>query len=148
MNRNKFLLGGLLGTLIMYLLGGLIYGQFAHKMIGENSMAGISKIPVDSMHIIFGDLAKAFLLAYVFECWARIKSFLGGVIGGSIIGLLSMTGDKLVSYGMSNTTNLTGTIIDIIAGTVMFALSGGVIGWFLGYNRKQDNDPCSTPRYF
>jgi hypothetical protein len=135
MNQNKFLLGGLLGTLTMYLLGALIYGQFVQRMIVSNSISGASKAPVDIIYIIIGHLFISFLVAYIFECWAGIRSFSGGIMGGAIIGFLSVAGNMLIAYGKSSAINLTGVMIDIIAATVIVTLAGGVIGWFLGYNR-------------
>jgi hypothetical protein len=99
MNQSKFFLGGLLGGLTMYLLGGLIYGQFARSIIMANSIAGTSKTPVDIFYIILGQLFISFLLTYVFECWAKIRTFADGLLGGGIIGFLSVVGNMLIYYG-------------------------------------------------
>lgn len=118
------------------------------NVLDAESMAIVNQSTHALSAIFIGGVARGILLAFIYERWGHIRSFLGGAMAGAIIGFLIMVSADLIAL---SPTGLTTSFFafDIIAGTILFALSGGVIGWFLGYHRKTESDEAvKTPRYF
>ena len=67
-------------------------------------------------------------ITYIFVKWAHISTFKSGLRGGAAIGFLMVLSYNLTMYGVSNLSNLTATIVDIVVATVVAAIVGGVIG--------------------
>ena len=55
-------------------------------------------------------------------------SVVGGLKTGAIVGLLVSLAVGLTLYGVTNTSNLTATLTDVVVGTVRLALGGAAIG--------------------
>lgn len=136
MGANKILISGLVAGIAVFLLGYLFYGViFMNTMEGmTGSATGVMK-EMDTMvwwALILGNLLWGFLLAYIFGMWANISTFMGGLKGGAIIGLLAVAAFDLTMFGTSNLMTLGGTLLDIVIFTVIMAIGGGVAGWMLG----------------
>ena len=64
--------------------------------------------------------------------------FDAGAIAGGIIGCLIAMSFDIQLWAMLNMyADATYIPVDIAAATVMAALMGGAIGWFLGFNRNE-----------
>ncbi|MBI1225659.1 MAG: DUF1761 family protein [Bacteroidetes bacterium] len=140
MNTNKLLVGALLGGVAYFFIGWVLYG-IIFKSTMESMMAASaasvtrSNADMDFVALIIGNLVAGFLLAYIFERWAGIRTFKGGLIGGATVGfLIALSYDSVM---LATTTLLTwgGVILDSVIYAVMGGLVGGVIGWWLGYKR-------------
>ena len=135
MDTKKFLIGSLVGGIVLFLLGFLFYvallGPFFETHSGGGSFA---KDPPNMLFIILGNLATAALLSYIFSKWAGIKTAATGLQAGAVIGLLSGLGYDLIMYGTADLMDITGTIVDVIIYTIMLAVAGAAIGWYLGRN--------------
>ena len=79
-----------------------------------------------------GELSMAALVTMIFGRWASIKTFVGGMKGGAIIGLLAVLSFDMIFYGTTTLGTLTSTLVDPLIGMVRAAVAGGVIGWILG----------------
>jgi len=128
----KMLIGAFFGAVALFLLGWLIYGViFADSMAGEACMRG-----KDDMNIAFiglGNLFNGLLLSYIFSRWASISTFGGGAMGGAVIGLLMSAGFDCLMYGTTTMMDSpTGILMDVVTSTVMYAIAGGVVGWWIG----------------
>jgi hypothetical protein len=64
---------------------------------------------------------------------------MGGLTGGLIIGLLFSLGSSCLFLATSNiyTGGIASAIVDSIAGTVIWAACGAVIGMVLGLGKKE-----------
>ncbi len=137
MNTNKLAIGALLGF-VVYFLGGFLFYTIVFKDIMASSnpgMAGTQRDP-DMAAIVIGNLAAAFLLAYIFEKWASIRTWMSGAVAGATIGgLYGLAYDSLI-HGTSNLMTWKGVLADVIVYALLSALAGAVIGWYLGYKRK------------
>lgn len=134
--NNKVLVGGLIGGVVFFLLGYLVYGMALNSMMAENSMAGLQR-PMEEIQWLFlvvGNLAFGFLIAYVLNKAGSNSASAGAGVGAMIGFLVSLAGD-FTSYGVSNAMTLTGVFVDIIALTVMAAIVGAVVGWWYGRGR-------------
>ena len=140
MNTNKLLIGALLGGVAYFLLGWLLYGMLFMDTMASMmpNMASIQRTEADMdwVPMIIGNLVAGFLLAYIFEKWASIRSFMGGLVAGATLGFLIAFGYDSIMHGVTNLMTWGGVILDSVIYAVMSGLAGGVIGWWLGYNRK------------
>ena len=82
MNTKNFIVGGLVGGIVNFLLGWLFYGYlFADKFPGGDEM--------NIVYIFLGCLTFGLFLSYVFNKWAGISTASGGLNAGLIIGLFT-----------------------------------------------------------
>jgi hypothetical protein len=93
---------------------------------------GLMKNPPDMVFLIISNLAWGFLYAYIFSKWTAIRSFGEGFTGGLVISFIIMLSFDTGMYSFYNLMNLTGTLIDIVVGTVWGSLIAGVVGFVLG----------------
>ena len=117
---KKFLLSGIVGTVVYYLLGWLVYGLIlTDKSTGEESM----------LFIFLGCLFFAFLLAYIYCKLGQISSFKTGFSSGIVIGILY----ALTWYFfVSNEFILRGLVEEIVIGGLMTGITGGFIAYVNG----------------
>lgn len=139
MKNNKFWLAGIIGTVVYFLLGWLIYGLLlmkymeAHSGLTAELHAQVFK-PDTQMNwaaIIISNLLWGYLVALVLM-WGNFNSLGGGAKAGFIIGLLICASIDLSYFSMSNLFTTESMIADIVAGAVMTAIGGAVIGMILG----------------
>ena len=117
---KKILLSGIVGTIVYYLLGWLVYGFILpEKSTGEESM----------LFIFLGCLFYAFLIAYVFCKLAQLTSFKTGLTEGLVMGILY----AMVWYFFMNWEFKPMAIIEeIIIGGLMTAVLGGAVAYVNG----------------
>ena len=117
---KKILLSGIVGTIVYYLLGWLVYGFILpEKSTGEESM----------LFIFLGCLFYAFLIAYVFCKLAQLTSFKTGFTAGLVMGILY----AMVWYFFMNWEFKPMAIIEeIIIGGLMTAVLEGAVAYVNG----------------
>lgn len=124
------------GGLVIFVLGYLIYGMLLVSYLKENMIqyAGLNKEPVpDFVPLFFSNLVVAFLLAFIFEYRAKVRTFVGGFKSGAVIMLLIALSKDLSFLGYMNLfRGFTPVIVDVLGETVRVAIAGGVIGQVLG----------------
>ncbi|MBK9017421.1 MAG: hypothetical protein IPM82_27120 [Saprospiraceae bacterium] len=141
MSTNKILLGALAGGIVYFLLGWLIYGMLladfanAYPEIKPECATDIAR-PMVMWAMVVGCLAYGFLLAIIFGRWASISTFATGAKAGASSALMALAYD-LMMYSMLKTITLNGAFIDPLISGVMGAITGGVVGWVLGYGNKK-----------
>ena len=130
--NNKLLIGGLIGGVASFLVGYLIFVLALDTTLNAHTMPGISREHPEFFHIFLGNLAFGFLLAYILTK-SNTSGFSNGAKMGFIIGLLTILGHNLISFGTTKViADITGLLIDVIAVAVLFAIVGGIVGWWLG----------------
>lgn len=133
--NTKFLLGGLIGFVLFFLLGWLVYGILLADMMAGYMNTGCTR-PMEEMNMglmVLGNVCFGFLYAYVLSTNSRFASFSGGATGGAIVGLLMSLSYDSMMYAQSTVMNsYNGVIFDVVTWTVLSAIVGGVIGWWLG----------------
>lgn len=139
MNTNKLLVGGLIGGVAFFLLGWVLYGMLFGEMISSmmpNSAAVMrADADMDMLTLFLGNLSTGIGLAYIFEKWANIRSFVGGAIAAAIIGFLFYFGYNAVLHATTTLATWNGIIVDSLIYTFMSGIAGGAIGWWLGFRR-------------
>lgn len=129
MNTNKVLVSGILGGIVYFLLGWLVYGILLMDFMATNSSAGVMKSQDDFAWwaLIASNLIFGILIAYVLIAVGNITSTGKGVTTAAVIGLLTASGYDLGLYATSNVSTLKGLIVDVMAITVMSAIVGAVV---------------------
>ena len=140
--KIRLLIATIAGAITIFILGYLIYGIVLVPYLKENMFqyVGLNKEPTpDFVPLILSNTVKAFLLAFVFEYWARIRTFVAGLRGGAIIMFLIALSTDLSFLGYMNLfRGFTPVIVDVLAETVRVALAGGAIAVVLGWKRAAE----------
>ncbi len=137
MDFKKLLTGTIASAVTTYLLGWLIFGVLLMDFINDHSgMAGkLSKAEPTQLYLILGNLIMGLMVTYIF-IKSNISSMVGGFMYGGIIGLLMSAGSNCITYSTTIAISKTGMAADVIGTTVLFAVSGAVVGMVLGMGKK------------
>ena len=89
---------------------------------------------MDMSLMILGNVGLGLLFAYILSSGgAKFASVSGGATGAAIVGLLvSLSYDSMIYAQSTMMNSFTGVIMDVLAFTVISAIVGGGIGWWLG----------------
>ncbi len=142
MNVQKLGMATLVGTVVNFLTGWLLFGillksTYAGGYTAEAMAVTKSSEQENLMFYALGSLAFALLLAYIYERWAGIRTFVTGATAGAIIWMLvaiQIDSNFLASTNWFANNYL--VLLDIIGYGIIGAITGGVVGWMLGYNRS------------
>jgi hypothetical protein len=137
---TRILAATIAGGIVFFVLGFVIYGLVLDNMVMKpnmNTFPGLMNETPVWLPLILANLVSALLLAYIFDKWASISTFVGGLQGGAIVWFLTSLSFQLMFLAFMNIhKNYTPVIADIIGSTVMGAIGGGVIGQVLGMMKK------------
>ena len=84
------------------------------------------------------NLSMSYLIAFIFQKWANIKSISKGFSAGFFIGLFLSISIDLMFYAGMDLYTPTLVVVDVIANSVIIGLVGGSIGWILGFEKKTE----------
>lgn len=134
----KILLATLLGTIVYFLFGWLVFEGILGKYMHANTtqIAGFKKTETESsmLMLLVSCAAYALLLAILMGQWAQVTTFREGLKIGAITGVLVATMTNSYWYSSSHFFNgFQPMLADIVAAGLTVGLMGGTIGWFLGY---------------
>ena len=118
---KKLFLSGIIGAIVYYFLGWLVYGiLFTENTTGEESM----------LYIALSCLFYAFIYATIFARWANITTFSSGLKAGAILGLLYALSWHF--FHLQGDFDFLNFLKDILINVVMNALIGVVIAYVIG----------------
>jgi hypothetical protein len=124
------------GGITLFILGFVLYALILDPAVMKpnmNEFPGLMKETPLWVPLVLGNLVNAFLLAYIFDRWAGIRTFVGGVWGGAIVMFLIALWIQLFFNAFMNMQkNLMPAVADILGSTVLGGIAGGVIGMVLG----------------
>ena len=128
---TKAIIGGLLGGLVYFLIGWLVYGILMKDAMGSMPCMRTPE-EMSKIWILVGNLFSGLLLGYLFSKMAGANSLKGGAMAGLVIGLLFSAGYDCIMYGTTTMMDSpTGIVMDVIMSAVMSAIAGAVVGWWL-----------------
>lgn len=137
---TRVLAAAVAGGITFFILGFVIYGLLLDPMVirpNMNTFAGLMKETPDFIPLVLANIVSALLLAYIFDKWAGIRTFIGGLQAGAIIWFLIALSFQLMFMAFWNLSkNYIPAVADVIGSTVMGAIGGGVIGQVLGMMNK------------
>ena len=128
MNTRKFLIAGILGGIVYFFLGWLIYGMLLNDYM-RSSVAGVDRGHINYVALVIGNFSMGFALSYVLNRGRRaLASPRAGIKAGTIVGLLFAAGYDLITYATTNLATPAQVITNIAAFTVVSAVAGAVVG--------------------
>jgi hypothetical protein len=108
----------------------------SYPELKPETVTDITRTPMVIWAMALGCLVYGLFLALIFGRWASISTFAAGAKAGAIVGLLWALASDLMMYSMFKTITLNAVFIDPLIAAVLSAITGGVVGWVLGYGRK------------
>ncbi len=137
--KTKVILAVLATTVTGFFLGWLIFGYALADFYKTNTTfyQGLMKDPPSFLGLIGGSLSFGVLIVYIFDRWAKIGTFLNGLIAGLFIYFLIVLSFDMFAYGSMNLFSPMLLIVDVIANSVLGGLVGGVGGLVLGLGKKE-----------
>ena len=129
MNSTKLLLGTLAGF-IGYFMGGFVMYTMVFKNALASAMPNMAAAQTEAKMevLVFGNLVASFLLAWIFERWASIRTLGSGAIYGGLIGFLIAVSFDSMIHGTSNLMSWSGVFLDGIVYAIISAIAGALIG--------------------
>jgi hypothetical protein len=132
MNNVKFAVGALLGGVLYFLLGWLIYGillmdQMATHIANPGGFRAAEEMNFPAL--IVGNLFFGVLFAYILMK-AGVRSAKEGAVIGAVIGGLLSLAINLMLYAQTNLYHLSAIPLDLVASVVLSGLVGAAIGWY------------------
>ena len=139
---TRLLAATVAGGITFFVLGFVIYGLILDPMVMKPNMnPDMAKLMIDPplwIPLVLANLVSAFLLAYIFDKWATISTFVGGLKGGAIVYfLMSLSFQLMMCAFMKTANNYIPSVADVFGSTVLGALAGGVIGQVIGMMKKE-----------
>lgn len=139
----RMLASTIAGAMVMFLGGWVIWGILL-KSYFEGTMTATAKSVMNAdpafVPLIVAQVVFAALFAFIFDYWASISTFVGGLKGGAILMFAMVLGWDLQMSAFFKDMHVGSPyipmIVDVIAATVLGAISGGVIGQVLGMMKK------------
>lgn len=135
MDIKKLLIGGIVGGILYFGLGYLVYGNLLTNFMKNHpgTATGVDRTMAEFqfLYLVIGNLAMGFLLAYIFVK-ASINTWAGGIVTGGIVGLLSAVGYDATMYATTNIVSKTGMTADVCAFTIISAVVGAGIALTMG----------------
>lgn len=134
MNSKNYFLAGILGGIVYFLLGWLVYGMLLMNYMEENAglALGVNRVDMLLWSIGLGSLLYGFFLSYIFSCVGQVKTAGSGAKTGAWLGFLVAGAIDFTMYGTTNISTLNAVAVDILAATVMATITGAVVAWVLG----------------
>ncbi len=135
MNLRNFVLAGITGGIMYFLLGWLLYGN----LFADQIKSTVSRDPNDLIFwsLALGNLCCGFLMAYIFSR-AHIKNAVNGIVMGTIVGFLMCVSIDLIAYSTTTTASLTNIAYDVAIFTAMSSLTGAGVGYVLGWGMAKE----------
>ena len=137
MSTNRFLMATAAGGVTVFILGGLIYGLATQSFFEANqgTATGVLKATPDFLHLGLGQLVFGALLTVVIGKWAGVSGAGPGLKVGAALGLLMGFAVDLTMFGVTNTANITATLVDPFLWAIQMGAGGAVVGAVLGGRR-------------
>ena len=122
------LLATLVGGVVMFFLGYLIWGVATADFFEEHAIVNIMKEVPNLGLIALGNIVGAFVLSSLYSKWARGHHSLGeGFQFGAWVGAFVGISMGLVMYATSNWMDSTGHIAEAIIDIIYYGIVGAVI---------------------
>ena len=137
--NTRVIVASVAGGAALFLLGFLIYGLLLEGWMRSQMVEykGLMNETPNFVTLIIANIVWALLVALIFDRWASISTFIGGLIGGAMISFLMILYYDLMNVSFMNLfTGFTAVFVDVVAFTLIGALAGGVVAAILGMMYK------------
>jgi hypothetical protein len=119
MNVKNFLISGIVGGLVDFFLGWVLYGMLFKDIYPQNENMNL-------MFIFLGCMTFGLFIAYIYSKWAHITNPVTGMKAGATIGIFSSLSMNFFMYsGME--VNYQNMALDIAISTFIGAIMGAAV---------------------
>ncbi len=134
MNTKRLVTGTLVGGIILYAVGYLIFDLAFADFYAANagSATGVARDPQLVWAVALGSLSYAALVTLGIGSRADSSNIGAGVKIGAVVGFLLWFTVDFILYGVTNVANLTRAVVDPLLELVRGGIAGGVIAVVLG----------------
>lgn len=138
MDAKRIIAGALVGGAAIYVLGHLIFRLAVAGFYAANtgSATGVARAVGIEWAVALGSLALAVLVTLALESRTGTPTVAKGFTTGAIVGFLVWFGVDFITYGVTNISNLTRTIVDPLLELVRTGLAGATIAAVLARLEK------------
>lgn len=123
MKTKNFLIAGIVGGIVDFLLGWLFYG-----IIFINTFPQPEESSTTMLFIFLGCLTFGLFVSYIYTRWAQISTAATGAKAGAIIGLLIGIYYNFFNLAMHSGATIELAALDVGISIVMTAIIGAIIG--------------------
>ncbi len=123
MKTKNFLVSGIVGGIVYYLLGWLFYGILLKNFFPQPEMTSNTMI-----FILLGCLTYGLFIAYLYTKWAQISTAATGASAGAVIGLFIGLFFNFFSLAMMPEATYEIAALDTVVTIVSTAIIGAIIG--------------------
>ncbi|TKC09636.1 hypothetical protein [Pedobacter frigoris] len=136
---NKILISGIVGGVVFFLLGWLVYGIIMMDFMSANAgpAASMQKQVPDMFHLVIANLAWGFLYAIVLGKWSSGLSIAQGAMRGALLALMVALFIDLTLYATTTMFTMECILADIVAMTVIGAIGGAAVTWVLRMKKSE-----------
>jgi hypothetical protein len=133
MNTKQWVLGTVIGAVVIYAVGYLIFTVLLGDYYAANSgsATGVMRDSQIVWALAVGALAYAALILYAMRSQAGSVNVVSGMKVGAVVGFLLWATADFSLYGITNMSNLTVTMLDPFAELVHGGIAGAVLGALL-----------------
>ena len=133
MSTKQWVLGTVIGAIVIYAVGYLIFTVLLGDYYAANSgsATGVMRESQIVWALAVGALAYAALILYAMRSQAGSANMVSGMKVGAIVGFLLWACADFSLYGITNMSNLTVTMLDPFAELVHGGIAGAVLGALL-----------------
>jgi uncharacterized membrane protein len=134
MDTKRLMTGTLVGGIMLFVLGYLIFDLAAARFYAANagSATGVARDAQLVWAVALGSLSYAALITLAIGSRAGVATIGTGVQIGAVVGFLLWFTTDFILYGITNVSNLTRTVVDPLLELVRGGISGGVTAAVLG----------------
>ncbi len=131
--NTKTLLSTLIGGIVLFLLGWLIYGMLLTDYMMANTAQCIM-LPMEEfnpMYMLISNLLSAYVVALILT-WSNSGSAMDGFRKAAMVGLFSGIAMAFSFESMSTYYNsISPALVDAVIWAFMLGVAGAAMGWFM-----------------
>ncbi|MCZ8196756.1 MAG: hypothetical protein O9267_04045 [Flavobacterium sp.] len=127
MNAKNFIVGGIVGGIVDFLLGWLFWG-----ILFADFFPATDESKMNMLFIFLGCMTFGFFISYIFSKWAHIATAVTGASAGAVIALFMSLFHNFFYYGNNLTPDYKVLIMDVALTVVCGAIVGSIIGFVNG----------------
>jgi hypothetical protein len=133
MSTQRCLLGSLVGGIVLFFLGYLLFGILLAGFFEANqgSATGVNRESFDFVALAIGQFAWGGVLTLLID-WKKASTPVDAAKTAATAGVLFFLGIDLTLYATSNLWNLTATLADVVVATILFGITGAIISMVVG----------------
>ncbi len=131
---KRILIGGVIGGILSFLAGRLIFGILLLDIMKPLMMDGIMRMPQpELLHLILSNLFWGLTMSIIFVKWAKVYSFSRGVTVALLVFVpLSIAIDLRTWALMTIYNDLSIAFYHAIGTAALVTIVGGLLGWIFG----------------